>query len=201
MGRRPEPRRREQLLDGVLEFVGENGLANLSLRPLAAHLETSTYTLAYHFGSKRELLDLVSAELAVRERNNSSVSLRGTADQVRSEWSRLTSEQGQAGLAIFLEQVTLASRDDLSDEHLVARSRASIDAIRAALVHDGWDPAEAEICATRLAAVLRGLAFDLLLSGDRDRVESAVEDLLADVEERISSRSQPASPTSTLDAR
>src|SRR6266581_2739769 len=73
---RPGSPRREELLDAAYAYAIEHGLADMSLRPLAAASGTSPRVLLYLFGSKDELiseilarsrreeLDLVTAVLA-----------------------------------------------------------------------------------------------------------------------------------------
>src|ERR1700680_2007852 len=46
------PDRRLELLDEVADYILSNGLADLSLRPLAAAINTSPRMLLYFFGTK-----------------------------------------------------------------------------------------------------------------------------------------------------
>jgi len=48
--------RRTALLDDVVTYLGEHGLANVSLRPMAATLGVSVNSLVHHFGSKDDLI-------------------------------------------------------------------------------------------------------------------------------------------------
>src|SRR5699024_2838024 len=55
----PEPtssKKSQELLAGVLDYVLDNGLSDLALRPLAEALGISTFKLSYHFGSKGALV-------------------------------------------------------------------------------------------------------------------------------------------------
>src|SRR2546422_10730222 len=67
MGRHPDPARRCELLSGVAGYLLEHGLADLSLRPLAAAIGTSPRMLLYHFGSKEQLVVEALAEARERE--------------------------------------------------------------------------------------------------------------------------------------
>ena len=51
-----DPRRRAELLDGVVRHLLAHGLGDLSLRPAAAAIGTSPQILLYYFGSKENLL-------------------------------------------------------------------------------------------------------------------------------------------------
>lgn len=48
--------RKQELLEATIIYLLEHGLAELSLRPLAAAAGTSARLLIYHFGSKERLL-------------------------------------------------------------------------------------------------------------------------------------------------
>src|SRR2546430_12050912 len=67
VGRPPDPDRRAATLARAADYVLEHGLADLSLRPLAAALGTSTRMLLYDFGSKERLIAAVLAEARRRE--------------------------------------------------------------------------------------------------------------------------------------
>ncbi len=54
--------RRDELLQLVTDYVLEHGLIGLSLRPMAAALNTSDRMLLYHFGSKDTLVAAVISE-------------------------------------------------------------------------------------------------------------------------------------------
>ncbi|MFD6219436.1 TetR/AcrR family transcriptional regulator [Nocardia asteroides] len=56
MARPLDHRKRAELLAGVVAYIATHGLAELSLRPLAAALGTSSRMLIYYFGTKEELL-------------------------------------------------------------------------------------------------------------------------------------------------
>ena len=59
--------RRAKLLEEVFDYVLSNGPAGLSLRPLAAGVNTSPRMLLYFFGSKERLISEALAEIHVRE--------------------------------------------------------------------------------------------------------------------------------------
>src|ERR1044072_7743808 len=65
MPRPPDPAKRRDLLDRIREYMIRNGLADLSLRPLARALGTSDRMLLYYFGTKERL---VAEALALDER-------------------------------------------------------------------------------------------------------------------------------------
>ncbi|MFD8214977.1 TetR/AcrR family transcriptional regulator [Streptomyces sp. NPDC059697] len=94
MPRPPDPAKRRDLLDQVREYMIRNGLADLSLRPLARALSTSDRMLLYYFGTKERM---VAEALALDERRPllRARSLLGAAGAPRDP----------AGLRGFLEEV------------------------------------------------------------------------------------------------
>jgi AcrR family transcriptional regulator len=66
VSRRPNPERKIALLNQVVAYMKEHGLADLTLRPLASALETSPRNLLYHFRSSSELIT-ASLEAIARE--------------------------------------------------------------------------------------------------------------------------------------
>src|SRR5215208_1472206 len=65
---RPSTDTRERLLAAAVDYAAEHGLADLSLRTLAAGLGTSHRMLIFHFGSKEGLLVEVVREVEARQR-------------------------------------------------------------------------------------------------------------------------------------
>jgi len=88
MGRHPDPQRRAKLLDEVVGYLGQHGLAGVSLRPVARELGVSVNALVHHFGSKDELVVAAlrrAAEIqqGVEERWRRQVSHLSTAELQR----------------------------------------------------------------------------------------------------------------------
>ena len=56
MARTPDLERRQELLDRIVLYLADHGLAQATLRPMAAALDVSINRLVHHFGSKEELV-------------------------------------------------------------------------------------------------------------------------------------------------
>ena len=56
MARTPDPQLKRELLDRVVSYLADQGLAQTTLRPMAADLGVSINRLMHHFGSKDELI-------------------------------------------------------------------------------------------------------------------------------------------------
>ena len=58
--------RKRELLDALISYLVQHGLADLSLRPMAAEIGTSARLLIFHFRSKEQLLLEVLEEMQLR---------------------------------------------------------------------------------------------------------------------------------------
>ena len=67
MGRPPNPQAKADLLDRTTAYVLQNGLIDLSLRPLAGAIGVSARLLLYHFGSKERLIVEVLSTIAIQQ--------------------------------------------------------------------------------------------------------------------------------------
>ena len=167
--------RKRELLDAAYGYVLGNGLADMSLRPLAAAIGSSPRVLLYLFGSKDGLIQAILAR-AREEELRYLAQLRaspGLAATGRDTWAWLAAPEHRALLALWVEGY--------------ARSLAAEpgpwagfgqDTVRdwlGLLAGQQGDGADAEAERTLLLAVLRGALLDLLATGDTDRVTRAVE--------------------------
>jgi AcrR family transcriptional regulator len=164
--------RRRQLLDAAVDYVIEHGLAGLSLRPLAAALGTDAPVLLHHFGSKDRLL--VAVLNGVRDRLRAVDAVVAEDDpvgRVRAVWAWAADPAHDRLYRLFFEAYAVALRrpDRYRDflDHVVADWLAQLT------------PAVSERQATLVIATLRGLLLDLLATGDRTRVEGALQEYAA----------------------
>src|ERR1044071_2961641 len=94
-GRPPARSRRAATLTRASDYVLENGLEGLSLRPLAAALGTSTRMLLYDFESKEQLVDEILAEIR-RRLAGRLAELQGEGDDAATLveiWSWVSAEE------------------------------------------------------------------------------------------------------------
>ena len=165
MGRTADPQIHQELLDRAVDYVFENGLADLSLRPLAAALGVSPGTLLYHFGSKEQLLiDVITAG---RMRQQTLVD---EIDDLSEVWKILSAPRWMAGVRMFFEVYMLAIREP---QRFPGFLDSAVDDWLAAIT-PARDP-DARADATLQLAVFRGLLLDLCATGDRKRTTRALE--------------------------
>lgn len=186
--------RREELLDAVTEYVVEHGVADLSMRPLAKEVGVSHASLLHHFGSKENLLAEVT-EAMRREAIPAALTVESGRDPVglMGQWwnAQMAPDmlpRFRVMLEIYVRAVLYPDRYVRFLEHVVGQWLAFLDAgVRAAGCPD--DQASAE--ATLILGQIRGLALDLLATGDRDRVDAAFERFVADIEGKLTRWSGP----------
>jgi AcrR family transcriptional regulator len=169
--------RRKELLELAYAYVRDHGIAELSLRPLAAAIGSSPRVLLFLFESKDGLIRALLARAREDElaRLAPAATLAATAEAL---WAWLADPAHRPVLRLWVEAY--------------ARSLIETDGpwagFAAATVRDWLDvlarsqpPAERETEAglarrTAVLAVLRGAALDLLATGDEKRTTAAVRE-------------------------
>jgi AcrR family transcriptional regulator len=173
--------RKGELLERAYRYALENGLADLSLRPLAAAIGSSPRVLLFLFGSKDGLVRALLAraradELAYLEQARAA----GQADlaaAARATWQWLAAEPVRPLLALWAEAYARSLTEPAGPWSGFARQTvedwlAVLAAAQPAMTR-GSSAASAE--RTLALAVLRGAVLDLLATGDADRVTAAVD--------------------------
>ncbi|KRA28034.1 MULTISPECIES: TetR/AcrR family transcriptional regulator [unclassified Nocardioides] len=173
--------RRPELLGGVTEFVLEHGIANLALRAVAEGVGVSHATLLRHFASKEELLAAVlvhiRTDLAARMSNDPELaSAESTAELVARLWELLCEPKEQRQFLLLFELLGRHPARGQGDPDLSESLVLDwIELLVGRLVEDGWTRQAAEPVATLVLAQIRGLQLDLLVTGDRERVDRAMQ--------------------------
>lgn len=184
MTRRPNPERKDELLEAVIDYLLEHGLSDLSLRPLAEALETSPRNLLYHFGSKEQLVVLALTEARRRQQQSMAAYLgeqrnAPLEDTLERFWLLLSSEENRAFLRLFFEVYGVALRDP---EQLPGFPEAAVadwfPLLEQVFLAHGLPLGQAQAHATLVVAAVRGLLLDLLTIGDRQRVDHAYQELV-----------------------
>jgi AcrR family transcriptional regulator len=191
---------RERLLAAAVDRALDGGIADLSLRQIAAAIGTSHRMLIYHFGSREGLLAAVTQ--AVEEQQRAALLAPGTttADHAWQAWRRLSDPSLWPQERLFFELYAYALRGRPGTEGFLDGIVESwVAPVAAALVKAGADERTARADARLRVAVVRGLLLDLLATGDRAGVDEAYERFLArapatDAPARGSSRRRQPQP-------
>jgi AcrR family transcriptional regulator len=161
--RPPDPARRQELLDRAVDYAIENGLGELTLRPLAQALNVQPNTLVHHFGSKEELLSEILNGVRDRLREmRARLAGQPAGDPLEGVWQWTADPARRSFFRFFFEAYGLALHRPQSFKPFLSRVVAD------------WLPEAAPQQATLELAVLRGLLLDLLTTGERERVEGAL---------------------------
>ncbi|MFB9235657.1 TetR/AcrR family transcriptional regulator [Plantactinospora siamensis] len=172
---RPPSPRRAELLARAYDYVLSHGLAELSLRPLAAAIGSSPRVLLFLFESKDGLIRALLAharadQLALLSgiRRELAGAERGTV--VRAVWRWLSDPSHRPLLVLWLEAYGRSLSEP--DGPWADFARQTVTDWLAILSGPATEP-------TLALAVLRGCLLDLLATGDADRTTAALEDFLA----------------------
>ena len=185
MARTPDLERRQELLDRIVEYLAENGLAQATLRPMAAALDVSINRLVHHFGSKEELLTAALARALEQQIKVQDEWLarapRLTQSELYRKWWRWMNAS-PANLALVRLSYEAATLD--------AKVTGLAGGVRADQIgvwrHDTELRLEAEGMqhdraideASLIKATFTGLVMDLFASGDRRRLTNAMNNFL-----------------------
>src|SRR4051794_13705551 len=159
--------RRDRVLAAVTDHVVEHGLADLSLRPLAAALDTSPRMLLYYFDSKERLVAEALAAARTRQAEQAQAWLAaqpelGPSELLKRFWRWQLAEQ-RPFLRLFFEVYGLALQEpERFPGFLEAAVGDWLEFIGALLRRAGLTPARARTAATAAIAGYRGLLLDPL---------------------------------------
>ncbi|MFI6890041.1 TetR/AcrR family transcriptional regulator [Streptosporangium canum] len=191
MARTADPHRRAELLDQIVDYLAGRGLSTLSMRPLAQHLGKSTRVLTHHFADKEALLSATMERLDEQHRawlrslpgwtGSDSV---GTI--IRRTWDWQTQEENLPTARLIHEIEGLAAAGKLAGH--VSRLLADRSEFVAGLMRErGMPEADALRISTLANSAYTGLQIDFLTTGDRERVEAALDQLCTLVDDWVAS--------------
>lgn len=193
MSRRADPDRKPRLVAAIIEYLLDRPLSSLSFRTVAEHLEVSTFTLVYHFGTKSSLIAEVVDSVRVEQSGaldsvaTCTESLDDFFDGISDYWQwtldpRSLHLQRLEFEAALLESVSSdaarATRRSLGGWH----SR-----VREGLIELGVPERSARAESRAMANLLYGLQYDLIVLGDPEGATEAFEHALDAYRERVRS--------------
>lgn len=192
MGRHPDAVRRAELLDEIVAYLAEHGLAGLSLRPMAHELGVSVNAIVHHFGSKEALVvealrRAAEIQTAVGDRWVARSPGLSQVDAMRKWWRWINATPANLALVrLGIEAATLeATASGLPGDVRAEQISFWREDIAARLVADGVKPEHAEVEASLAKAMFTGLILDLLATGQRRRLTASLEIALQRLEDLI----------------
>lgn len=203
MGRRPDLERRAELLDEVVVYLGEHGLADVSLRPMARALGVSVNAIVHHFGSKEELIvealkRAAAIQQAVGDRWLTRSPGMSQAEFMRKWWRWVNAKREHLVLVrLGIEAAALdATVSGLPGDVRAEQISFWREDIAARLTSDGIKPEAAVVEASIVKATFTGLILDLLATGERQRLTRSLDVVLDRLDAIVNDSSTAPSRTS-----
>ena len=169
--------RKVQLRDAALKYLVEHGVANISLRPLAAELETSPRILMFHFRSKEGLLQDVFEELHTRlqaslSAMDSSSSNPSRVPPLRRFWQWATSKENFPYFRLLYEIQIIALQNPQEYGRYLQKASGNWQAIALGLMSPSL---KTKTMASLCIAVFDGLMLDLMSGGDKRHLSESLD--------------------------
>ncbi|GBQ91404.1 TetR family transcriptional regulator [Gluconacetobacter johannae DSM 13595] len=179
MARPADPDLRPRLLEKIIAYVRENGVAAFSLRPLAAAIGTSHRTILYHFGSREQLLCTVfdtMREAGARE-IEARLPTHGDPRAIyRALWRHLASPEMRPTLRLFYEMYAIATRDPRRFGDYARRTAHFwLETISLRFRNAGASPERARLLGGMTIALLRGATLELAATDEAERLTGVVD--------------------------
>lgn len=171
--------RKEQLRVDALAYLLKHGLANVSLRPMAAQLGTSARILMFHFKSKEGLLQEVMEELHNRLQS-SFLQISAAGDQrdapLKRYWLWAARGRNFPYLRLLYEAQIVAAQNPKEYGRYMKRASSGWQRLVFERLSESM---RSEAMATLCIAVFDGLFLELINTGDRPRLTRAVDHFIA----------------------
>ncbi|GAA5048619.1 TetR/AcrR family transcriptional regulator [Nocardia callitridis] len=180
MARPLDHQKRAELLADVVGYIAAHGLADLSLRPLAAELGTSSRMLIYYFGTKEELLMQALAThrpdiAAVFADIDDPAALR---ERLWGFWQANIDGPERVSVRVMVQVIGAACASNgpyasYANEAIAVFVGALAQGLRKIGLAE-----DAEVIATLLVSGLRGILQDRMITGDVARTDRAARRLI-----------------------
>lgn len=179
MVRVADERRPAELLDRIVGYLVKNGVAELSLRPLAKAVGSSPRVLLYYFGSKEKLLARALMHLRDKQRAGFSrmreAKYAQPSDACRAIWQQMSAPESEALFKLSFETYSLALRHPREfGVFLQSGIEDWLEFLSEPLMRKGVPKEQARAFATVVIGGFRGFMIDYCASHDRERIDRAV---------------------------
>lgn len=159
------------------KYLLEHGLPDFTLRKAARAAGTSAQLLVHHFGTKDRLVGEALASFSMRWLGSvfdQEMAMSSFDDIFWSQWRRFTTDEYLRHLKLMYEILSAAFRDPGRFPELLGTIQERwLSSFADSLIAIGLSAEQAGRLSTAYLAALRGLLFDLLVTGDRVRVRDA----------------------------
>jgi AcrR family transcriptional regulator len=171
--------RKALLLESLIDYLVRRGVADVSLRPMAAAVGTSARLLIFHFGSKERLLLEVLDEMQARLQRSLGDLLDdpgpARSAPLRRFWDWALKDGNFAQLRVLYQLHVLAAQDHKTYGRFLKRNSLNwLGSVQALLKPSQRSPA----LATLIVAVFDGLFIEVMSTGDRRRASAAIDEFI-----------------------
>lgn len=181
--------RQTELLDAAYQYALRHGLADLSLRPLAAAIGSSPRVLMFLFGNKDGLVRALLTRARTDERAlldrvaHTEAGQVGLGRAAEGIWEWLAADEHRPLLRLWTEAYarSLIEPDGAWSGFAADTVTDWLDILAACQPEERRPTAAGRVERTAVLAVLRGALLDLLATGDRSRTTAAVRHQLRDL--------------------
>jgi len=172
--------RKQQLLDAAIRDLLSHGVADVSLRPLAARIGTSARLLIFHFKSKHGLLNDVLGEVQARLQATALAlpppGAGGGTSPLKMFWRWATHQDNLPYLRLLYEVHFIA----LQNPRVYGRYLQQTSISWVEIIEQRLSPAiRSKAMATLCGAVFDGLIIELMGSKDLRRTSRALDEFIA----------------------
>jgi len=169
--------RKLQLRDAALKYLVEHGVANISLRPLAAALGTSPRILMFHFKSKEGLLQDVFEELHSRLQSSlramdTSSSNSPRIPRLRRFWQWATGAENFPYFRLLYEIHIVALQNPQEYGRYLEKASGDWQAIALGLMSPSL---KSKTMASLCTAVFDGLMLEFMSGGDKRHLSESLD--------------------------
>ena len=171
-----ELRQRDALIDRIRPYVEEHGITHVTLEDIANALGMRPAMLREYFDTKEELIAALLARNRIRLRTRFAQTDNETTITDRELHRRMWSFyiETASDSKLFFEAFGLALHDRQYGEFLHGVNDW-LDLLADAAIRRGVEAERAQAFATLTLAVFRGAMLDYCATGDRDRLDAAME--------------------------
>jgi len=189
MNRPKDIETKQKLLAKAVEYVLTNGVANISLRPMAAEMGTTARMLMHHFGSKEHLLSealaVIEAEFIQRAEHCFSGD-KSVAETVTALWQETSTPEMELALrAMFEIWGEALIQPQQYEAYLASMVKPWVELLQRQIKLQKVSVREAKTLATLIMGSFVGLQLVRLTEGDDKSCGLALQGLLAYVEHSL----------------
>ncbi len=196
MARPVEPELKARLLEKIVAYVWEHGISDFSLRPLATAVGSSPRNIAYHFGSREQLLCIIFdtiREQMYSEFRKVQLNAASLEDALQKLWAWTVAPQHRKIFRLLYEIFgTSVNHPDRFGGYARWVATERLKFIRAILNQFGVQDSQDQELATLIMIIFHGATLDLTATDDDARIERVILNCIRHVQVLHSSDSMDA---------